>query len=305
MELTLVILAAGMGSRFGGPKQVQPVGPCGETLLDYSVFDAIRAGFGRAVFVIREELASIFREQIFPRFEGRIRCEMVFQRNDDLPSGYVYPEGRVKPWGTAHAVLATRKQVKTPFLSLNADDFYGREAFQAMAEFLGKFSSKDGPPYEGSLVGYRLRDTLSPHGTVARGICKFSEQGYLTEIEEMTKIGFTAKGEIANQPAEGVVQTLQGDELVSMNFWGFPPEIFELLEGEFLDFLRENSTSVGAEFLLPTTVQKLIQRNLLRVRVLPGGKNWLGMTYVADKDAVVAQIRQLTEAGEYPTPLWP
>lgn len=304
MDISIVILAAGMGSRFGGPKQIHPVGPYGETLLDYSVFDAIRAGFTNAIFVIREEMAPHFHEKILPRFQNHIRCQLAFQKNNDLPSGYQFPTDRTKPWGTAHAVLAARDVVQTPFLSLNADDFYGYEAFQTMADFLRSLNVPDNPPYPCSLVGYNLRDTLSPHGTVARGICNLSPDGCLTHIEEMTKIGFTSDGKIANQPQDQPSTPLSGNELVSMNFWGFPPTIFRLFQSEFLDFLAQNSHSTKAEFLLPTTVQNLIAKNQITVRVLPGGTHWLGMTYLDDKDAVVAQIQNLTQAGLYPSSLW-
>ncbi len=305
MDRTLCVLAAGMGSRFGGLKQTAPVGPSSEVVLDYSVFDALRAGFTKAVFVIRREMEKDFREAICPRFEKHIEIAFAYQDLHDLPAGFSVPEGREKPWGTGHALRAARKKIGEPFLAINADDFYGRTAFSAIADFLAKpISQKNGGTLpEFALVGYRLGDTLSEHGTVSRGVCRATTSGLLQGITEMTKIGKT-ENSLMNREDGAPEIPLSGEESVSMNFWGFLPSFFPLLEERFTAFLESEGTSAKNEFYLPYAVTDLVASGRAQVRLLQGGKHWFGITYPGDKDAVVAAVPSLVENGEYPANLW-
>ena len=294
---TLLVLAAGMGSRYGGLKQIEPVGPSGEAILDYSVFDALRAGFGKIVFVIRRDIEDAFRTVIGSRYEGRVDVEYVFQELNDLPAGYTVPEGRTKPWGTVQAVLAAKDAIKTPFSALNADDFYGADGFRALASHLQSGS----PDY--ALVGYTLRNTLSPHGSVARGVCEVDASGYLQAITEFTAIVPSGSGA---QTVESSGQSAQftGDEPVSMNIWGFTPQVFPQLEAIFENFLAANHASLKTECYLPNSIGELVKTASAKVRVLPTSGTWFGVTYREDHPQVVEAIAELVRGGAYPEKLW-
>jgi len=300
MKPALVVMAAGMGSRYGGLKQIDPVGPHGEIVLDYSVFDALRAGFGRVIFVIREQIAEAFRATVEPHFRGRVDFAYAFQELDKLPAGFRVPPGRAKPWGTGHAILMCRDLVKEPFAVINADDFYGRRSFATLAEELRR---TDPATSDFSLVGFVLRNTLSDHGTVARALCERDAAGYLTRIVERLKIAKTPAG--ARALDEGAEQDLTADELVSMNMFGFTPALFEQLDRRFRDFLPGALDRPKAEFLIPTVVGELIAAGAARMKVLSSNEQWYGVTYTEDKPAVVAGIRGLIARGEYPERLWP
>jgi len=288
-----------MGSRYGGVKQLEPVGPGGATLMDYSIYDALRAGFGKVVFVIRPDLEAGFQEIIVPRYAGRIAVATAHQRLSDVPSGITVPEGRQKPWGTGQAVLAAEAAVDTPFVVANADDFYGAPAFAAAAEFL-RIPPVDGPS-SFALVGYRLRDTLSEHGAVNRGACRVSADGYLQGVEEIYEIAPSAAGQLIGRGAKGHV-TLTPDALVSMNLWAFSPAVFEILRAGFVRFLP--GADAKGEFLLPAAIQEALDRKLARVRVLDAGSPWFGMTYPADRPRVEQAIQALVRSGVYPERLW-
>jgi dTDP-glucose pyrophosphorylase len=302
MKPTLLILAAGMGSRYGGLKQLDAMGPSGEVVLDYSVYDAIRAGFGKVVFVIRRDFETQFREQIGARFAGRIEVAYAFQDIQDLPAGFEVPEGRTKPWGTAHAVLAAQSVVHEPFLMINADDFYGRDAFAQMAEDLRRPRPEQGPD-QYSMVGYYLRNTLSEHGSVARGVCTCDSQRMLSSVTEMTKIFKLPQGGAENRETEPALP-LTGDEVVSMNFFGFTPQIFPQLRAAFLRFLQQQGSDLKAECYVPKEVDALIQSGKAQVRVLESNDSWFGVTYPEDKADVVAAIASLVRSGAYPANLW-
>lgn len=301
MKPTLLILAAGMGSRYGGLKQLDAMGPSGEVVLDYSVFDAIRAGFGKVVFVIRRDFEEQFRSQIGARFGDRIQVDYAFQDINDLPTGFTVPEGRTKPWGTAHAVLAAEKVVHEPFLMINADDFYGRDAFAKMAANLTTARPDDGIDHY-SMVGYYLKNTLSDHGSVARGVCTRDANGMLASITEMTKIFKTASG--AENRETDPAQPLTGEEVVSMNFFGFTPSLFGHLRAAFTEFLKVSGGDAKAECYAPKVVDDLIKAGRADVKVLESNDSWFGVTYPEDKADVVASIRALVAAGAYPQNLW-
>ncbi|HEX9670107.1 MAG TPA: NTP transferase domain-containing protein [Thermoanaerobaculia bacterium] len=284
----LVIMAAGMGSRFGGAKQVAPVGPGGELVLDYSVWDAARAGVERVVFVLRRDMEEEFHAFHGSRYAGRLDVAYAFQELD----------GRRKPWGTAHAVLAARPRIGGPFMVVNADDFYGAEAFTRMADFLRRESG------DYAMVGYELGKTLSPHGRVARGVCAVNPDGTLRAVVEHTAIEPAEGGARAVEPGGGEVR-FTGREPVSMNFWGFRPDLFPRLEERFARFLAERGDDPEAELYIPSVVDELIRAGQARVRVLPSSDRWFGMTYPEDRDEVVARIRELVARGDYPEELWP
>jgi len=297
MDTTLLVLAAGMGSRYGGLKQMDPVGPSGETLLDYSVFDAVRSGFTRVVFVIRREFEEDFRENIGSRFEDRIDVGYVFQQLNDLPDGFSVPEGRVKPWGTGHAIWCARTAVDSAFLAINADDFYGADAIAGVGSFLSA------EPLESTrycMAGYRLAATLSPSGHVSRGVCEVSNQGDLIHIQEFTRIERTPL-EIVNQE-DGA--RFSGEERVSMNCWGFAPGIFAGLEELFAAFLSKHGNGEKSEFYIPAAVADLIQAEKAHVRVLPVESQWFGVTYREDRPTVTSALSGLVSKGDYPSPLW-
>lgn len=296
MGPTLLVLAAGMGSRYGGLKQVEPVGPSGEIILDYSVYDAVQAGFDKVVFVIRKDIEAPFRDSIGRRLENKVHCHYVFQELADLPAGYQVPEDRTKPWGTGQAILAAAEAIETPFAAINADDFYGRQAFQLVGDELRR------PTGEYCMVGFVLRNTLSEHGSVSRGLCTTDQAGYLRSIEEHVKIfkdgrggrSVTDKGELR----------LTGDEVVSMNLWGLRPDIFGHLEALFREFLDIHGGELKSEFYIPSVIDRLITDRLSKVKVLTSNDPWFGVTYPEDKPVVVGGIRRQVEEGAYPERLW-
>ncbi|MBO7166369.1 MAG: nucleotidyltransferase [Kiritimatiellae bacterium] len=303
MKPTLVVLAAGMGSRYGGLKQVDPVGPSGEAILDYSVFDAHRAGFGKIVFIIRKDIEEAFRTQIGAKYEGLMDIEYAFQDMNDLPAPFTVPEGRSKPWGTAHAIRSARDVVKEPFAAINADDFYGRDAFARMAEFLSNASDCEDGTCKFSMVGYRLDLTLSENGSVARGICEVDADGKLKSVTEMTKIVKTSSGAENREEGRDVV-ALTGKERVSMNLWGFTPSLFTALENRFPEWLKVNGGEMKSEWYIPFVVDEMIHEGKASVNVLPTDSAWFGVTYREDKPMVVAAIKALVDAGEYPVNLF-
>jgi NDP-sugar pyrophosphorylase family protein len=302
MKPTLLILAAGMGSRYGGLKQLDAMGPAGEVVLDYSVFDALRAGFGKVVFVIRREFEDQFRSQIGARFADRIQVEYAFQELDDLPAPFTRPADRTKPWGTAHAVLAAESVIHEPFLMINADDFYGRDAFEKIAADLVQPRPSDGMSHY-SMVGFYLKNTLSDFGSVARGVCTTDPAGMLASVTEMTKIFKTDAGAENREDPDNIV-ILTGDEVVSMNFFGFTPDIFAHLRTAFTQFLETSGTDLKAECYVPKEVDVLIKTGKADVRVLESTGKWFGVTYPEDKAEVVAAIQRLVSAGDYPAALW-
>jgi len=299
---SLVILAAGMGSRYGGLKQIDPVGPRGEIVIDYSIYDALRAGFGRVIFVIRRDLERVFREVVGSKFEGRTEVIYAFQELSQVPDGFQVPASRRKPWGTAHAILAAEGVAEEPFAVINADDYYGQTSFQVLASFLtGDGPGAEIPEY--ALVGFQLRNTLSDHGAVSRGICRVDEAGCLQSVTEMTRI--EKRGDAAaHVHADGSTTPLSGDEWVSMNAWAFTPALFAELRTAFASFLARHGREEKAELYIPAVVDHLIRAGKARVRVLPTPDSWFGVTYPADKPTVVSGIRELVAAGRYPAPLW-
>ena len=294
---TLLVLAAGMGSRYGGLKQVDPVGPGGETIIDYSIFDALRAGFGRLVFVIRKDIEAQFREVVGSRFEQRVPVDYVFQELDKLPAGFSVPEGRSKPWGTSHAILMAADAIKEPFAAINADDFYGRQSYELLAKHLTSGTS------DYAMVGFILRNTLSDFGSVARGICRVDAQQHLQSVVELTKIEKDGKG-ARDTGTDGQVTQLTGDEAVSMNMWGFTPALFPQLRSRFESFLKKNGGNLKSECYIPSTVNELVTAGDARVKVLRTGDSWFGVTYREDRPRVVESIQKLIAGGAYPGKLW-
>jgi NDP-sugar pyrophosphorylase family protein len=299
MQPTLVVLAAGLGSRYGGLKQLDPVGPDGATIMEYSIYDAARAGFGKVVFVIRRSFAEAFRRDIGARAERRLAVDYAFQELDDVPSWFSRPPEREKPWGTGHAVLAARSLVHEPFASINADDFYGRDGFEQMARYLG--AARDGERLDCAMVGYVLRSTLSDHGSVARGICQLDADSRLRTVVEHLKIERDGNAAV-DRGADGD-RRLTGDELVSMNFWGFSPALFGALEEGFERFLRREGARPKSEYLLPSVVDDLIRARKIDVKVLPTTSSWFGVTYPDDKPRVMESVRALIASGAYPASL--
>lgn len=298
---TLLVLAAGMGSRYGSLKQMDGVGPNGEAIIDYSVYDAIRAGFGRVVFVIRHSFEKDFREVFTPeRFGGKIEVGFVFQELDNLPEGFTVPEGRQKPWGTNHAVMMAMGDVKGPFAVINADDFYGKSAYQTVGDFL---RSVEGKQDEYCVVGYQVKNTLSDNGTVSRAICEVDGNDYLTSIVERTDIERKEDGKVYFT-AEGKDYPIDDDTPVSMNMFGFTPDYFQHSEEYFKNFLKENASNIKAEFYIPTMVNVLVEEGKAKMKVLTTDSSWFGVTYKEDRPMVVAKIQSLIAAGEYPQNLW-
>lgn len=293
--MTLLILAAGMGSRYGGLKQIDPITKNGEFIIDFSVYDAIVSGFDKVVFVIKEENLEIFRETIGKRFEGRIKVEYAFQRLDDLPEGYSVPLGRVKPWGTTQAVLSAKDLINEPFAVINADDFYGRSAFSLLAKHFENAAES-----EYCMIGYILKNTLTENGTVARGVCSVNG-GYLAGINEMTKIK-RAEDVAACETESGVV-TFPLDSIVSMNCWGFTPDIFPKLEKIFEDFIKNNNGDCKSESYLPMSVGQLMNEGKCTVKVYPSEDKWYGVTYQEDRAEVVNSLAALKDEGKYPETL--
>ncbi len=300
---TLVVMAAGMGSRYGGLKQIDPVGPNGEIIMDYSIYDALKAGFGKVVFIIKEERKKDFHEKIGEKIEKLVETEYVFQKLEDLPEGFKVPEGRIKPWGTAQAVLCCKNAVNTPFAVINADDFYGASTFKAIHDYL--VNAKDSKDfYDYSMVGFLLENTLTDHGHVARGICTVDSEGYLKEIHERTQIKkFGCEAKYTEDNNTWIQIPLEST--VSMNIWGFTPSFFSALEARFPKFLegiKENP--LKAEYFLPSVVDSLIAEGKARVKVLNTKEQWHGVTYQEDKPLVKEAIRKLIEKGIYPEKLW-
>ncbi len=294
---TLLVLAAGMGSRYGGLKQIDPVGPGGETIIDYSIFDALRAGFGKLVFIIRKDIEQQFREIVGTRFEKRVAVEYVFQALEDIPPRFTVPAGRTKPWGTTQAILLAADAIHEPFAAINADDFYGADGYRSLAGHLTSGS----PDY--SMVGFVLRNTLSDFGSVARGVCQVSADGYLEHIAELTKVERDGNG-ARNTDAAGAVTKLTGDEPVSMNMWGFTPQVFDQLRENFEKFLEGSAADLKAECYIPNTVGELVRSGQARVKVLRSRDSWFGVTYREDRPRVVDSIRRLIAEGAYPERLW-
>ena len=297
----LVVLAAGMGSRYGGLKQMDPMGPNGETVLDYSVFDAIRAGFSKVIFVIREDFAEAFRENVGAKFTSQIEVAYSFQKLTDLPEGFSVPEGREKPWGTSHAILAARDEIDRPFAVINADDFYGKDAYAQAASFLTSNPIEDTKAHY-ALVGYKLSNTLSDHGSVNRGICQTAD-GLLKGVEEVVEIARKEEDEISGRSLDGSACLVAEDALVSMNLWGFPVSFLGELEKHFITFLKEHGSEMKSECYIPTVVDDLINQGTADCHVLETSSSWFGVTYPQDKPHVVVSIQQLVDSGEYPSPL--
>ncbi len=298
MKPTLLILAAGLGSRYGGQKQTDEFGPHGETITDYSIYDALKAGFGRVVFVISPRMEKEFNESYIRRFPSDLQVEYVIQDVKNVPDGFTVPETRVKPWGTAHAVLMAKDTIREPFAVINADDFYGRESYRIMHDFV--LNSKPG---EYSALGYTLSKTVSEHGSVARGICETDETGHLTRIVERTKV-FSDNGRIFYEDETGSMHDLAPSAKVSMNFFGFTPDIFGHLEKLFRDYIQENINSEKAEFFIPYVADQLIRKGNATFRVLSTPESWFGVTYQEDRPHVLNMIEQLVNKGIYPAPLW-
>lgn len=297
---TLLVLAAGMGSRYGGLKQIDPVGPDGEAIIDYSIHDALVSGFSKVVFVIRKDIEEAFLEFLGDRWKGRIEIEFAFQELDDLPGDFEKPESRTKPWGTGHAIWVARSQVTTPFLVINGDDFYGRGSFALASQRLNQ--AKDGEKADFCMVGYRLANTLSENGTVSRGICGTDAKGRLESVTECTKIGYGKEGELLNQE-EGQERAFTGSELTSMNMFGFTPSIFDYLEREMMSFLGTRLHEEKSELYIPSVVSQLIASGEADVEVLDTDEKWFGVTYREDRDAVKGRLAELVKEGVYPQAL--
>lgn len=304
MDTTLVILAAGMGSRYGGLKQLDEVGPNGEAILDYSVYDAIQAGFNKVVFIIRHDFEDAFKEKVVSKYKDKIEVELTFQETDDLPESYSLPEDREKPWGTAHALLCAKDVVQGPFAVINADDFYSRAAFEEAYKYLssGQVGMQDGC-LNIAMVGFLLNNTLSENGSVARGVCQVDDDSNLIKIEELLKISKIVDG-AENEFNDGTKRKLSGQEAVSMNMWCLCPEIFEIFFNNFKPWLDENINVEKSEYLLPVEIDKLLQAGYAKVKVLHTDAKWFGVTYKQDKPVVVSSIQKLIDRGLYPEKLF-
>jgi dTDP-glucose pyrophosphorylase len=296
MKSTLVIMAAGMGSRYGGLKQLESVGPNGEAIIDYSVYDAAKAGFDHIVFIVREEIVPDFNSFLKNRYPKKIKIQLALQKNPT-----VINSGRTKPWGTAHAVLAAETSVNNPFAIINADDFYGRDAFEKAHDFLNQSNLKN---HTQGLIAYRLADTLSPHGTVSRGVCTMDKIRKLLSIQEILNIGVNKEEGIYYIDESEQTKFIEGDTLVSMNFWCLQPEIFKHFKQGFERFLSKNKSSLKTEYLIPTMINQLIESNRISVKVESTIGPWFGITYKEDKAGVCDSILKLTQSGTYPSPLW-
>ena len=301
MKPTLLVLAAGLGSRYGGLKQLDGLGPSGETIMDYSIYDAVKAGFGKVVFIIRESFEDEFREKVAKKYEHLLPIEIVFQELHNIPEGFELNPERVKPWGTNHALMMGKEVINEPFAVINADDFYGRKSFEVMYDFLSQL--KDDSKNNYCMVGYRVGNTMSEGGTVARGVCETDENGNLTSIVERTQI----------KRIDGVVKfkddndewiSLPDNKPVSMNMFGFTPDYFEYSDEDFKDFLKKNEEKLKAEYFIPTLVNDLITQKKIEMKVLDTTSQWFGVTYIEDRPIVVGKFKELVEKGEYPTPLF-
>jgi NDP-sugar pyrophosphorylase family protein len=298
---TLLVLAAGMGSRYGSLKQIDPVGPSGETIIDYSIYDAIRAGFGKVVFIIRKSFEQDFKDIFISKLQPHIPVEYVFQETDRVPAGLSISPERTKPWGTAHAILMAKDVIHEPFAVINGDDFYGAGAFKTMADYLVSLTADQQTQY--SLVDYQVGNTMSDNGTVSRGVCMEDENEFLVSVTERTNIQYL-NGGIAYQEPDGTSEFLQPETLVSMNFWGFTPEYFRQTELLFTEFVKANSDSLKAEFYIPSAIDNLINNSKASVKVLRSDAKWFGVTYKEDKPLVIDKLAQLIKAGIYPAQLW-
>jgi len=300
MDLTLLVLAAGMGSRYGGLKQLDQVGPGGETIIDYSVYDAIEAGFNKIVFIIRKDIEKEMNELLFSKYSKKVKIEYVFQELENIPGGIEVPADRVKPWGTGHAVLMAKDVIHEPFVVINADDFYGKSAFKVVADYLKSQQGNLNGKY--CMAGYRLKNTLSEHGKVSRGVCAVNNNNEMTDIIERTKIGWKYDIIVAEDGDNEIVFT--GNEFVSMNFWGFTPDVFPELESEFTKFIKTNINDIKSEYYIPTIVSHQVNKGNATVKVLEATDQWFGVTYKEDKPIVVEKIKDLTNQGKYPQKLW-
>mgnify|MGYP000116767690 FL=1 len=300
MKPTLFILAAGMGSRYGGLKQLDGVGPAGETIMDYSVYDALRAGFGKIVFVIRHDFEQEFRDKVIAKYHGHVPVEVVFQSIDALPEGFAPAADRQKPWGTGHAVLMGKDVIREPFAVINADDFYGAESFLCLADFLNGVEGKKG---EYCCVGFNIENTLSENGGVSRGLCHVSTEGYLTDVTECHGIE-RKEGKLIQVNAEGETVPFPEGAAVSMNMWGFTPDYFDYSEKAFVEFLKLHGSEPKSEFYIPSVVNDLVKAGKATVKVVATPSRWFGVTYAADRPATVAQFRKLTDEGVYPEKLF-
>ena len=303
MKPTLFLLAAGMGSRYGGLKQLDGLGPNGETIMDYSIYDAIHAGFGKLVFVIRKDFEEDFRKKIISKYEGHIPCELVFQSLDALPEGFTVPEGRTKPWGTNHALMMGESVINEPFGIVNCDDFYGRDSFGVMGKFLSNLPEDSKNKY--AMVGFRVGNTLSESGTVSRGVCATNSENLLTDVVERTKIE-RHNGDVQYLDENEKWVTIDDKTPVSMNFWGFTPDYFEYSKDYFKSFLSDpkNMANLKSEFFIPLMVDKLIKENTATVEVLDTASKWFGVTYPEDRQGTVDKIQKLIDEGVYPSKLF-
>ncbi len=297
MKPTLFVLAAGMGSRYGGLKQLDGLGPHGETIMDYSIYDAIHAGFGKVVFVIRKDFEDDFRKKILSKYEGHIPVAVVFQSVQDLPEGFTCPPERKKPWGTNHALMMGKDVINEPFAIINSDDYYGRNSFEVMARELSNLPEGSKGNY--SMVGFSVGNTMSKSGSVSRGVCE-TRDGYLTAVVERTKIEYDENHDIVYLDDNGKPVHLEPDTPVSMNFWGFTPDYFKYSEDYFVQFLKEHINEPKSEFFIPTLVSKLVSEGTARVKVLKTESKWFGVTYSADRQGVVDKFAQLHKSGFYP-----
>ena len=299
MKPTLLVLAAGLGTRYGGLKQIDAIGPYGQTIIDYSIYDGIRAGFGKVVFVIRHYFEEAFKAKVSSKFEGFVEAAYAYQELDTCLGTFPLPPDREKPWGTGHAIFASQKVIDGPFAVVNADDYYGRDSLKKIASFL----TGGGGPNDYAMVGYTLKNTLSEYGTVARGVAECDEHMFLTRVVERKKIEKTATG-VRYLDADGTPHALTGNELVSMNLWGFEPSIFGFLESQFAKFLAEHGHEKNSEMYIPSVVDQLVTSGRAAVKVLHTEDPWFGVTYRADKSIATACIRKLTDEGVYPERLW-
>lgn len=300
MKPTLFVLAAGMGSRYGGLKQLDQLGPNGETIMDYSIYDALQAGFGKVVFVIRKDFEQDFREKVLAKYQGHVPVEVVFQSTDALPEGYTCPAERTKPWGTNHAVLMGKDVINEPFAVINADDFYGRDAFKVIAEELARPRDRKG---DYCMVGFRVGNTMTENGSVARGVCE-TVDGKLATVTERTAISYDKDHNIVFTDENGEVQTLDPATPVSMNLWGFTPDYFDYSEREFIKFLDKDLNTPKSEFFIPLCIDTLIHNGEATIKVLDTDSKWFGVTYAADRPGVVDKFASLHADGTYPSPLF-
>lgn len=299
MKPTLLVLAAGMGTRYGGNKQLDEVGPSGETIIDYSIYDAIRAGFGKIVFVIRRDIENQVRERFVERLKGKIEVDYVFQEITNLPEGVKVNPERQKPWGTSHAILVTESKIKEPFGVINADDYYGEESFKILYDFL----VNDNDPNCYCIVGYKMGNTLSEHGHVNRGVCRAGDDGLLVNIVETRQIEKKAYGAAAPGP-DGTVEKFSGNEIVSMNLWGFKPSCYSYLGEEFRSFINNSGMELKSELDIPTSIDKFVKSGEITIKILMTNERWFGVTYREDKPFVVENINKMIEAGKYPAKIY-